>query len=68
MESLEALSSLPRVNQIDAITSYNQMKEKLFEFLQTFVVNNQIVTESDIQRFFRNMKDQTAVHQPHFCR
>lgn len=70
MASLEALSSLPRVNQIDAITSYNQMKEKLFEFLQTFVVNNQIVTESDIQRFFRNMKDsnEQAAVQPHFCR
>lgn len=34
MASLEALSTLPRVNQIDAISSYNRMKEKLFEFLQ----------------------------------
>lgn len=34
MASLEALSTLPRVNQIDAISSYNTMKEKLFEFLQ----------------------------------
>lgn len=71
LASLEALSSLPRVNQIDAISSYNQMKEKLFEFLQTFVVNNQIVTEADIQRFFRNMKESNndqAARQPHFCR
>lgn len=70
--SLEALSSLPRVNQINAITGYNRMKDKLFEFLQTFVVNNQIVTEEDIQRFFRNMKDSNEarqeVNQPHFCR
>lgn len=34
MASMEALSTLPRVNQIDAITTYNAMKEKLFEFLQ----------------------------------
>lgn len=34
MASLEALSSLPHVNQIDAISSYNRMKDKLFEFLQ----------------------------------
>lgn len=34
MASLEALNSLPHVNQIDAITSYNRMKDKLFEFLQ----------------------------------
>lgn len=70
--SLEALSSLPRVNQINAITGYNRMKDKLFEFLQTFVNNNQIVTEDDIQRFFRNMKEsnegQQAPSQPHFCR
>lgn len=71
MASLQALSSLPRVNQINAISSYNQMKEKLFEFLQTFVVNNQIVTEQDIQLFFRNMKDSNSdqPQQPgHFCR
>lgn len=71
MDSLDALSSLPRVNQIDAISSYNRMKDKLFEFLQTFVTNNQIVTEEDIQRFFRNMKDsneQQPAQQPHFCR
>jgi E3 ubiquitin-protein ligase UBR7 len=69
--SLAALSTLDRVNQVDAITSYNRMKDKLFEFLQTFVVNNQIVTEEDVKRFFRTMKegsDNQNVHQPHFCR
>ncbi|CRK86281.1 CLUMA_CG000106, isoform A [Clunio marinus] len=73
MSSMEAaLSSLPRVQQIDAISSYNNMKEKLFEFLQTFVVNNQIVQEEDIHRFFRNMtesKDNQLPGTPqHFCR
>lgn len=68
--SLEALSTLSRVNQIDAISGYNHMKDKLFEYLQTFVVNNQIVTVDDINRFFKNMKDskQPQVQQPHFCR
>lgn len=36
--SLAALSNLPRVNQIDAITSYNRMKDKLFEFLQVRIL------------------------------
>lgn len=70
-DQLAALASLPRVNQIDAISSYTRMKEKLFEFLQTFVVNNQIVTDEDIRRFFQNMKDSNDNHnpqQPHFCR
>lgn len=69
--SLAALSTLDRVNQVDAITSYNRMKDKLFEFLNTFVVNNQIVTEEDVKRFFRTMKEESDnqnVHQPHFCR
>lgn len=71
MASLEALGSLPHVNRINAISGYNQMKDKLFEFLQTFVVNNQIVTEEDIQRFFRTMQDSNepaAVSHPNFCR
>jgi E3 ubiquitin-protein ligase UBR7 len=70
-EQLAALATLPRVNQIDAISSYTRMKEKLFEFLQTFVVNNQIVTEEDVKRFFQNMKEsenQQVPQQPHFCR
>jgi E3 ubiquitin-protein ligase UBR7 len=68
--SMEALSTLPRVNQIDAISGYNHMKDKLFEYLQTFVHNNQIVTVEDINRFFKNMKDskQPQAQQPHFCR
>lgn len=71
--SLQALSNLPRTNQIDAISSYNRMKEKLFEFLQTFVNNNQIVTDEDIKRFFDTMKEKESnknqsVQQPYFCR
>lgn len=69
---LAALASLPHANQINAITSYTRMKEKLFEFLQTFVVNNQIVTEEDVKRFFQNMKEnegQNSIPQAqHFCR
>lgn len=68
--SMAALTTLPRANQIDAITSYNNMKQKLFEFLQTFVTNNTIVTEQDISQFFRMMTDNPdkVVQQPHFCR
>jgi E3 ubiquitin-protein ligase UBR7 len=72
--SLEALSNLPHVNQVDAITSYNRMKEKLFEYLQTFVTNNTIVTDEDIKRFFNSMKESDSqssgsnAHQQNFCR
>lgn len=70
---LDALATLPHVNQVNAITSYTRMKEKLFEFLQTFVVNNQIVTEEDVKRFFQNMKENEGPKDipqapQHFCR
>lgn len=35
-QGMAALSTLPRVSQIDAITGYNKMKDKLFEFLQVY--------------------------------
>lgn len=68
--SMAALTTLPRTNQIDALTSYNDMKQKLFEFLQTFVTNNTIVTEQDISNFFRTMSDNPTKksQQPPFCR
>lgn len=68
--SMAALTTLPHANQIDAITSYNNMKQKLFEFLQTFVTNNTIVTEQDISNFFRTMTDKPTkvCQQPPFCR
>lgn len=69
---LDALATLPHVNQINAISSYTRMKDKLFEFLQTFVVNNQIVTEDDVKRFFQSMKENEGqnvpTQAPHFCR
>jgi E3 ubiquitin-protein ligase UBR7 len=67
---MRALSSLDRVRQVDAITEYNRMKEKLMEYLNTFVVNQQVVTEADIKQFFttfKNDKDGPKI-QPNFCR
>lgn len=67
---LRALSSMERTQQIDAITEYNKMKDKLKEFLHTFVVNQKVVTEEDINRFFQGMKNEKNANlgQPYFCR
>lgn len=48
MASLEALSTLPRVNQIDAISGYNHMKDKLFEFLQVLSLVQILSFQSNI--------------------
>lgn len=55
--AMAALSSLGRSSQIDAIMGYNRLKEKLTEFLNAFAASRQVVTEEDIKRFFRMMKE-----------
>ncbi|XP_037892449.1 putative E3 ubiquitin-protein ligase UBR7 [Glossina fuscipes] len=43
-QGIQALASINRVQQIDAITEYNRLKE----YLYTFVVSKKVVTEEDI--------------------
>lgn len=52
-----ALSNLGRTQQIDVIMGYNNLKDKLGEFLSAFVTSQQVVTVEDVNRFFRMMKD-----------
>lgn len=55
---MRELSSLDRTKQIDAITAYNKMKDRLKEYLNQFVRNQQVVTEADVKRFFQEMKNE----------
>lgn len=55
--AMAALSALGRGNQIDAIMGYNRLREKLTEFLNAFATSGQVVTEEDIKRFFKMMKE-----------
>lgn len=68
-KGIKALSSIGRTQQIDAITEYNRMKDRLKEFLHTFVVNKKVVTEDDINRFFQEMKNEknADLGQPYLC-
>lgn len=54
---MRQLGSLDRVRQIDAITAYNSMKDRLKTYLNQFVESQQVVTEADIKRFFAQMKN-----------
>uniref|UniRef100_A0A1B0ATL0 UBR-type domain-containing protein n=1 Tax=Glossina palpalis gambiensis TaxID=67801 RepID=A0A1B0ATL0_9MUSC len=69
-QGIQALASINRVQQIDAITEYNHMKDRLKEYLHTFVVSKKVVTEEDINRFFNEMRSErnATVGQPYFCR
>lgn len=54
---MRELSRMDHVQKVEVIMGYNKMKEKLTQFLNAFVTNNQVVTEEDINRFFRMLKD-----------
>lgn len=54
-DGMRALSNMDHVTQIEAITGYNKLKNKLKDFLTTFVANKQIVTENDVNVFFQSM-------------
>lgn len=69
-QGIRALASIDRVKQIDVITEYNRMKDKLKEYLQTFVASNKVVTEEDINRFFVEIRSEKnkEIGIPYMCR
>lgn len=54
-QTMSALSGMDRVAQIEAIMAYNKLKQKLTEFLTSFVANQQVVTTKDVDTFFQSM-------------
>lgn len=70
-KGMKALASLGRVEQINAIEEYNNMKDSLKEYLQKFVENKKVVREEDINEFFTQLsakKRAKVVAPPNFCR
>nr|CAD7448593.1 unnamed protein product [Timema bartmani] len=69
---MRALSSLDRVQQVEAIEGFNDMKSHLKEYLQKFAENKKVVREEDIREFFLGLearkKQKLEVNIPHFCR
>ncbi|CAH1646398.1 unnamed protein product [Spodoptera littoralis] len=67
-KGLEALSSLDRIQQINALTEYNNMRDKLLDFLKSFKDRKEIVKEEDIKAFFAGMKPRREPDGVYFCR
>ncbi|KAL0831653.1 hypothetical protein ABMA28_002425 [Loxostege sticticalis] len=65
---LEALSSLDRIQQINALTEYNKMRDKLLDFLKSFKDRKEVVKEEDIKAFFAGMKPKREPDGVYFCR
>ncbi|XP_063530415.1 putative E3 ubiquitin-protein ligase UBR7 isoform X2 [Cydia strobilella] len=67
-KGLEALSSLGRIQQINALTEYNKMRDKLLDFLKSFKDRKEVVKEEDIKAFFAGMKPKREPDGVYFCR
>ncbi|CAH2108705.1 unnamed protein product [Euphydryas editha] len=65
---MQALSSLGRIQQINALTEYNKMRDKLLDFLKSFKDRKEIVKEEDIKAFFAEMKPKREPDGVYFCR
>jgi len=69
-KGMEALSSMDRVKQVEAIQGYNSMKSNLMEYLKKFAENGKVVRQEDIQEFFQQMQanKRPRVEIPKFCK
>ncbi|XP_063378144.1 putative E3 ubiquitin-protein ligase UBR7 [Cydia fagiglandana] len=67
-KGLEALSSLGRIQQINALTEYNKLRDKLLDFLKSFKDRKEVVKEEDIKAFFADMKPKREPDGVYFCR
>lgn len=67
-----ALSSLDRVQQVEAISEYQNFSAELKEYLKKFAENKKVVREEDILEFFGQLKERKRRRVgevlPHFCR
>lgn len=69
---LEALSRMNRVQQIEVIHGYNDLKSELTDYLKKFADSNKVVREEDIREFFTGMearkRQRTNGVPSHFCK
>ncbi|XP_065095217.1 putative E3 ubiquitin-protein ligase UBR7 [Ochlerotatus camptorhynchus] len=61
---------MDRVQQVEVLSGFNLMKDRLREFFDTFVTNRQVITETDVREFFAKLnKERSEMGSPsHFCR
>ncbi|GBP87544.1 Putative E3 ubiquitin-protein ligase UBR7 [Eumeta japonica] len=66
-KGLEALSSLDRTLQINALTEYNKLRDNFLDFLKGFKDRKEIVKEEDIKTFFAKLKPRKESDGIYFC-
>ncbi|XP_065070037.1 putative E3 ubiquitin-protein ligase UBR7 [Rhopilema esculentum] len=54
-KGMQALNSMDRINQVEILTEYNDMKNQLHDFFKSFVGEGKVVTKKDVEGFFEGM-------------
>ncbi|OWF55413.1 putative E3 ubiquitin-protein ligase UBR7 [Mizuhopecten yessoensis] len=71
-KGLQALSSMDRVQQVEVIQGFNDMKSELSTYLKKFADDGKVVKEEDIREFFSQMearkRQRTAAPFQYFCK
>ncbi|XP_043192753.1 putative E3 ubiquitin-protein ligase UBR7 isoform X2 [Amphibalanus amphitrite] len=67
---MRALENMDRVQQIEVVHEYNDLKSELMSYLKKFAENKKVVREEDIQEFFSGMKSRKRqkTEMSHYCR
>ncbi|KAF7270875.1 hypothetical protein GWI33_016178 [Rhynchophorus ferrugineus] len=68
-EDKKFMNSLNRVQLVEAIAGYNDLKEHLADYLKKFAENKKVVREEDIKEFFdgMNARKKSRVEIPFNC-
>lgn len=68
---MSALNNLNRVQQLEIIHEYNDMKTELKDYLQRFAAEGKVVTPEDIRQFFEQQQSRKRrranAGQPYYC-
>ncbi len=70
---MEALTTLNRVQQVEVLHEYNDLKTSLSDYLQSFATEGKVVKRQDIDDFFSDMQSRKKQRVgdsgiQHFCR
>ncbi|XP_046545115.1 putative E3 ubiquitin-protein ligase UBR7 [Haliotis rubra] len=55
-KEVNALSQMNRIQQVELLQGFNDMKSQLSDYLKKFAENGKVVREEDIKEFFSNMQ------------
>uniref|UniRef100_UPI00358E95B2 putative E3 ubiquitin-protein ligase UBR7 n=1 Tax=Myxine glutinosa TaxID=7769 RepID=UPI00358E95B2 len=70
---LKALNSLDRVQQVELICEYNELKTELMDYLKGFADQGKVVRKEDIEQFFQGMHSRKRRRMegnnvPYYCK